>query len=165
MSVLIFLQGVFFPSLHNLVAKWAPPQEKGKFVAALLGGAFGTVITWPLAGALMESFGWAWAFYVPAIITLIACAFWMVLVADSPSVHPRITTDERDYIAKCMGDTVSNKKVNATIIRNPHIGMITVFFSRCACCRLWLRTSRWPHPFHSCHSCCCIMVICGACTS
>lgn len=93
------------------MSKWAPPDEKGKFVSALLGGAFGTVITWPLAGALMESFGWVWAFYVPAVITFIAMVFWFALVADSPSVHPRITTDERDYIAKCLGNTVSDKKV------------------------------------------------------
>lgn len=32
--------------MHNLIAKWAPPNEKGKFVATLLGGTFGTVVTW-----------------------------------------------------------------------------------------------------------------------
>lgn len=98
------------------MAKWAPPHEKGKFVAALLGGAFGTVITWPLAGAVMETYGWTWAFYVPAIITLIATVFWIVLVADSPSTHPRITAGEREYIAKSLGGTVSDKKVGGQIL-------------------------------------------------
>lgn len=27
-----FLQGVLYPALHKLVSKWAPPEEKGKFV-------------------------------------------------------------------------------------------------------------------------------------
>lgn len=44
------LAGVLYPSLHNLISKWAPPAERGKFISALLGGTFGTVITWPLAG-------------------------------------------------------------------------------------------------------------------
>lgn len=80
-------------------------------MAALLGGSFGTVITWPLAGALMEAFGWAYAFYVPAVITLVAMVFWLLLVADSPDVHSRISAEERNYIAKCLNGTVTNKKV------------------------------------------------------
>uniref|UniRef100_A0A1B0G4N9 Uncharacterized protein n=1 Tax=Glossina morsitans morsitans TaxID=37546 RepID=A0A1B0G4N9_GLOMM len=42
-----FIQGVLYPCCHNLISKWAPPDEKGKFVASLMGGTFGTVITWP----------------------------------------------------------------------------------------------------------------------
>jgi MFS transporter, ACS family, solute carrier family 17 (sodium-dependent inorganic phosphate cotransporter), other len=59
------LQGFLFPALHALVAHWAPPEEKGKFVSALLGGAIGTVVTWSLTGPLIENFGWDYAFYVP----------------------------------------------------------------------------------------------------
>lgn len=44
------LKGVLYPALHNLISKWAPPSERGKFISALLGGTFGTVITWPVAG-------------------------------------------------------------------------------------------------------------------
>lgn len=54
-----------FPALHALVAHWAPPAEKGKFVSALLGGAIGTVVTWSLTGPLIENLGWDYAFYVP----------------------------------------------------------------------------------------------------
>lgn len=101
---------MLFPALHNLVSKWAPPDEKGKFVSALLGGALGTVITWPLAGFLMESFGWAWAFHVPALITLITAILWFILVSDSPEKHPRIKLEERNYIETSLGDTVSKQK-------------------------------------------------------
>lgn len=44
------LAGVLYPALHNLISKWAPPSERGKFISALLGGTFGTVVTWPVAG-------------------------------------------------------------------------------------------------------------------
>lgn len=50
-------QGVFFPALHNVVSKWAPPDEKGKFVAALLGGNLGTVFTFQLTGVVTDVYG------------------------------------------------------------------------------------------------------------
>ncbi|KAJ6646704.1 Sialin [Pseudolycoriella hygida] len=102
--------GVLYPAMHNLISKWAPPNEKGKFVATLLGGTFGTVITWPLAGYLTESFGWVYAFYVPAAITAVVTLIWHLLVSDTPSNHPRIQNEEKDYISKAIGESLSNKK-------------------------------------------------------
>lgn len=106
-----FRKGVLYPSLHNLVSKWAPPDERGKFVSALLGGTFGTVATWPLAGLLMETFGWAYAFYVPAVIALFVTAIWFLIVYDTPAQHPRITAAEKEHIQKALGDNISTKKV------------------------------------------------------
>lgn len=103
--------GPVYPALHNLISRWAPPDEKGKFVAALMGGTFGTVITWPLVGVLIENVGWSYAFYVPALITLIMTCVWYALVYDTPQDHPRISTEERDYIDKQLGTVLSKEKV------------------------------------------------------
>lgn len=105
-------QGVLYPALHNLISKWAPPAERGKFISSLLGGTFGTVITWPLSGILIENLGWVWAFYVPAVITIILTIVWYMIVYDTPSQHPRISAEERDYIEKSLGDNISKKKVS-----------------------------------------------------
>lgn len=105
-----------YPSLHNIIAQWAPPDERGKFVSALLGGTFGTVITWPLAGILVESCGWSWAFYVPALITFVITFLWYTIVYDTPAEHPRIDSAEREYIEKALGDSISKKKVNKNYI-------------------------------------------------
>lgn len=102
--------GFLFPALHALVAHWAPPAEKGKFVSALLGGAIGTVVTWSLTGPLIENFGWDYAFYVPGVIGLVWCGFWWYLVHDSPDEHPRISDDEKKYILDAIGDKVQNTK-------------------------------------------------------
>lgn len=107
----VFLQGVLYPALHNLISKWSAPDERGKFISALLGGTFGTVATWPLAGLLMESFGWAYAFYVPAAIAIFITCIWLLVVYDSPAQHPRIAVEEKDYIEKALGDVISKKKV------------------------------------------------------
>ncbi|XP_058462887.1 sialin-like [Malaya genurostris] len=109
--------GVLYPALHNLVSKWAPPNEKGKFISALMGGTFGTVVTWPLVGVLIESFGWSFAFYVPAVLTAIVASFWLILVADSPAQHPRISQEERDFIEKSLGDTVSKQNLLPPIVK------------------------------------------------
>lgn len=117
--------------LDNLeIAGWAPKDEKGKFVSALLGGALGTgecseirraflkfyscfyilVITWVMLGIIIENLGWEYGFYIPALMTFAFVFFWYILVADSPSVHPRMSKQERDYIEASLGDTVSTEK-------------------------------------------------------
>ncbi|XP_055858837.1 sialin [Episyrphus balteatus] len=105
-----FLGGVVYPCCHCLISKWSPPQEKGKFVAALMGGTFGTVITWPISGIIVEGMGWPWAFYMIAIFIAIVTAVWFIIVDDSPAQHTTITTEERDLIQKSLGDSLSSKK-------------------------------------------------------
>lgn len=58
----------------------------------------------------MEAFGWDWAFYVCALITLLTAIAWFILVADTPAEHPRITVAERTYIEESLGNSVSAKK-------------------------------------------------------
>ncbi|CAH0725773.1 unnamed protein product, partial [Brenthis ino] len=108
--VIGLLSGFLFPALHALVAHWAPPAEKGKFVSSLLGGAIGTVVTWSLSGPLIENFGWSYAFYVPGIIGIVWCAAWWILVYDSPVHHPRISPEEKAYILEAIGNKVQSSK-------------------------------------------------------
>ncbi|XP_045451671.1 uncharacterized transporter slc-17.2 [Melitaea cinxia] len=117
--------GFLFPSLHALVAHWAPPAEKGKFVSCLLGGAIGTVVTWSLTGPLIENFGWSSAFYVPGIIGVVWCAAWWILVYDSPTQHPRISSDEKEYILKAIGDKVLSSRQNK--VNLPLLKILTSF--------------------------------------
>ena len=106
-----------FPALHNLVSRWAPKDEKGKFVSALLGGALGTVITWVMLGYIIENFGWQYGFYIPALITFVFVILWYIVVADSPAVHRRILKKERDHIEESLGDTVSHEKKVVPVLR------------------------------------------------
>lgn len=117
---LIHLQGVLFPAMHDLIAKWAPPDEKGKFCSGLLGGAIGTVITWPVAGVLMGYYGWPCVYYSTGAFTVFVSFLWWYLVADTPVVHPRITETEREYIEKSIGDMVSKEK-----LKPPYFSIMT----------------------------------------
>lgn len=106
------LQGVVYPSLHCLISKWAPPTEKGKFTGALMGGTLGTVVTWPILGAVIEIFGWKWAFFIPGIICIAWCIIWYIAVSNTPEEHKSISDDEKIYIAKCIGDSVQKTTVS-----------------------------------------------------
>lgn len=104
-----------YPALQSLIARWAPPAEKGKFVAALMGNTLGTVITWSLLGFIIQSMGWIWAFIIPAIIAAGWSVLWCFTVADAPSDHKFISEEERDYIDECLGTVVKKTKVHRDV--------------------------------------------------
>lgn len=107
---LVYYQGPIYPSLHYLIAHWAPPDEKGKFIASLMGNACGTIITWPLVSVLIEKFSWSVGFYVPAAITFVTALIWFYLVADSPLTHPRIALKESQYITQSLEGGLDKQK-------------------------------------------------------
>ncbi|XP_058791846.1 vesicular glutamate transporter 1-like isoform X2 [Phymastichus coffea] len=98
--------GITFPACHTLVAKWAPPDEKSRFVWSLLGGTFGTIFTYPMIAALAEKINWESGWYVPSLLLLFWCFFWWLLAYDSPNEHPGITDEEKNYIISSQAGTV-----------------------------------------------------------
>lgn len=82
----------------NLIAYWAPPGEKSKFMSSLSGGSLGTAVSWPMCGMIIEFLGWPAVFYITGGMSLAFTALWFVTVYDSPTKHPTISIKERDYI-------------------------------------------------------------------
>ncbi|CAD7089584.1 unnamed protein product [Hermetia illucens] len=111
--VVRFILGLFggplYPGFHDLISKWAPPDEKGKFVSALMGGTFGTVVTWPLCGLMTESLGYTWSFHMTAIICAIVGVIFLIVVADRPEKHKHITETEREYIVNSLKENVTKQ--------------------------------------------------------
>ncbi|CAB0031316.1 unnamed protein product [Trichogramma brassicae] len=102
--------GMTFPACHALVARWAPPAEKGLFMWTLLGGTFGTIIAYPMIGAIAENLSWEWGWYIPSFLLLIWCFVWRVLAYDSPLEHPGISDEEKTYIVASQAGTVQTIK-------------------------------------------------------
>ncbi|KRT84393.1 membrane transporter [Oryctes borbonicus] len=109
-------EGVTFPSMHAMLARWVPPLERSKFAAYVYAGAnFGTVVSLPVSGWLCSlDFlgGWPLAFYLFGIIGIIWFVFWMFLVYDSPSSHPRICRQEQAYILASIGPQDEDEKTS-----------------------------------------------------
>lgn len=103
------LQAPLYPAMHKLFDQWAPPDELGKFNGSLMGSSFGTIISWTISGVLIENFGWPYSFYGAATLTLAFCAGWWLVVYNSPAEHPRIATEEREYIEMSLVDSKVTK--------------------------------------------------------
>lgn len=106
-------EGVTFPAMHAMLARWVPPLERSKFAAFVYAGAnFGTVISLPLSGwlcSLEYGGGWPLAFYIFGVLGLVWFVFWLWLVYDTPGTHPRISRDERAYIERAVHTAVDDE--------------------------------------------------------
>ncbi|XP_025832317.1 putative inorganic phosphate cotransporter [Agrilus planipennis] len=100
-------EGVTFPAMHAMLARWIPPLERSKFAAYVYAGTnFGTVISLPLSGWLCSlefMGGWPLSFYLFGVLGVIWFIFWVFLVYDTPSSHPRIDRQEQAYILASIG--------------------------------------------------------------
>lgn len=76
-----------------------------------MGNTLGTVVTYPLAGAIVESIGWLWAFIIPGAVSLVWCVLWFFTVSNTPAEHRFISEQERDYITESLSGAVKKVKV------------------------------------------------------
>ena len=99
-------EGVTIPSMHALLSCWIPPAERSRAVAFASSGAqLGTVIGMLISGVLCDhgfAGGWPSVFYVFGTVGCVWSFAWFVLCYSSPSVHPRISVAEREYIEQSM---------------------------------------------------------------
>ncbi|CAD5121055.1 DgyrCDS9595 [Dimorphilus gyrociliatus] len=106
-------QGVVFPCMHSIWAKWAPPLERTKLVGLTYAGAqIGNVITFPISGFLCQ-YSWTAIFYAFGAYGVVWFLLWTFFVSDSPETHRQISQIEKDYIIESTGTkkTDSNYKV------------------------------------------------------
>lgn len=71
----------------------------------------GAALTFPLCGQLIHTWGWESVFYACGAMGVAWYAFWLLLVFDSPSTHPRITPEELTYITNALGKSICHRQV------------------------------------------------------
>ena len=87
-----------FPAALKVIAEWFPREDRSLAVGIVtVGPGLGAVISPPLLGWLIVSFGWPWAFLVPGAIGFIWLIFW-VRWFESPESHPGLDAAERKLI-------------------------------------------------------------------
>ncbi|PZC79555.1 hypothetical protein B5X24_HaOG216220 [Helicoverpa armigera] len=106
-------EGVTYPAMHAMLARWIPPLERSKFAAYVYAGSnIGTVITLPISGWLCTlefGGGWPLCFYIFGGIGVVWFIFWLLLVFDTPQRHPRICPKEVEYIVRSIGPQQEEK--------------------------------------------------------
>lgn len=97
-------QGVTFPAMMAMWARWAPPLERSRLTTMSSSGAnFGAFVALPLTGFICHSLGWPAVFYICGGAGCLWAVAWFILVSDEPHTHPRISKQEQDYIIHSVG--------------------------------------------------------------
>ncbi|XP_067118854.1 sialin-like [Centruroides vittatus] len=107
-------QGLSFPAMYNLIAKWAPIRERSALLSiSVSGNSIGTVLSMILGGYLCKyGFfgGWPSAFYVFGLLGFVLTILLAVLIYESPEVHPRISKQELIYIIENTPNVTDKKQ-------------------------------------------------------
>ncbi|KAK7869876.1 hypothetical protein R5R35_006680 [Gryllus longicercus] len=107
------LQGVVFPCLNAIWARWAPPLERSRLATTVASGCnVGTVIVLPLSGLLAAHVGWPSIFYVFGAGGVLWWALWWAQTADSPERDRRVSEKERRFIEEALGVDTATAKVS-----------------------------------------------------
>lgn len=93
------VQGVLFPSMNPMIVRWTAQTEQSKFYAlATMGGTFGTIFIYPICGLILDNYNWKAVFYVSALVALLWCTVWFLMVADDPAHSKIISKEELDFV-------------------------------------------------------------------
>ena len=71
------------------------------------------MLLFPLAGLLIDAFGWQYVFYFTGIFSFVWCGLWTLLAYDTPETHPWITEEEKAYIAAHQEKELKGERVKS----------------------------------------------------
>ncbi|OWF37697.1 Sialin [Mizuhopecten yessoensis] len=101
-AVVGFTSGGLMPATVQLLSRWAPQFERSRMLAIVNSGqSIGNILTFLLSGFIcMIPFqgGWPFIFYIFTAVNFLANLLWIVVVYDSPEVHPKASAREVLYI-------------------------------------------------------------------
>jgi ACS family sodium-dependent inorganic phosphate cotransporter len=98
-------EGVNFPSIQSVMAKWIPVAERSRVMGFTLSGiSVGNIIAFPLATWIMLTLGWRSVFYIFGLFGFIWCVFWLLGAANRPEEHTGIGSEELQYIQENRPD-------------------------------------------------------------
>uniref|UniRef100_H2LU42 Sialin n=1 Tax=Oryzias latipes TaxID=8090 RepID=H2LU42_ORYLA len=104
-----FGEGVTFPAMMAMWARWAPPLERSRLTTLSgSGSSFGAFLALPLTGYICEQLGWPAVFYICGGAGCFWAVLWFAFVSDDPRTHRRISDEERDYIINSIGPQVKH---------------------------------------------------------
>ena len=88
-------EGVTYPAMVALLAKWTPPSERSATMAFCSAGAYiGTAVSLPLCSEIMHRWGWRAVFYGLGGASLAWLIPFMIFVYDRPEAAPGIAAAE-----------------------------------------------------------------------
>lgn len=79
-----YFQSMGWSPIVKTVSCWFPRKTRGR-ASGILGSSyiFGSAASLALAGFIIGAFGWRWAFFLPAVITVIVAIHWFLKIRES----------------------------------------------------------------------------------
>lgn len=109
-------EGSAQPAGQKLVAEWFPSKERGLAGGVYnIGASFGAVFAPPLVAWAVLMHSWRLAFVIAGAIGLVWALLWLFYY-NSPARHPRLTAQERDYIASGQEARLAPQATRASIL-------------------------------------------------
>ena len=118
--MLIWAANGFFQSMGwapsvRIVSNWFPVNKRGK-AAGILGSSYqiGNVVSWALAGFVVGSLGWRWAFWVPAVITPLLALNWFLTIkekAEDVGFEPVEIARKSNGLRDTIKSTLQNRAI------------------------------------------------------
>jgi ACS family sodium-dependent inorganic phosphate cotransporter len=124
-------EGLNFPAIHSLTARWIPSQERSRAIAFNYTGLLlGTVVGLLLTPVFMVHFGWRWVFYTFGCLGFVWYVLWQRLATSRPEDHPSISPQELHYIQQNRPDVARADAVPWRLIfsKAPVWAVITAHF-------------------------------------
>ncbi|KAL1395653.1 hypothetical protein pipiens_011089 [Culex pipiens pipiens] len=98
-------QGVVFPCLLDLWARWAPPSERtNRVMVTFVGISVGTLKAMFIGELLVESVSWESVFYIFGVAGCLWCVAWFKMIRKSPDEDRSITDGEKEFIMQTLGN-------------------------------------------------------------
>ncbi|HNP34808.1 MAG TPA: MFS transporter [Woeseiaceae bacterium] len=124
-------ESVIFPASNRLVESWIPSNERGLANGLIFAGVgFGAGVAPPLISSIMIEHDWRYAFWVTAIIGIVALIIWLLFARETPQKHAHVGQAELDYIEADKIKRSVKSRTNSLapwrkIILNRHIALLT----------------------------------------
>eukprot|EP01116_Phalansterium_solitarium_P019357 TRINITY_DN5368_c0_g1_i1.p1 TRINITY_DN5368_c0_g1~~TRINITY_DN5368_c0_g1_i1.p1 ORF type:complete len:495 (-),score=115.78 TRINITY_DN5368_c0_g1_i1:133-1617(-) len=150
-------EGVNMPAVHAFCGLWLPLPERSKFVSTISSGQYiGTIFALGSAPYMIEWIGWPFVFYFFGALGFVWFVVGYKILTDTPSQHPRISPEEKSYIAShlAQGDASGEHVVALSdvpwkefFIRMPCYAIFVAHF--CHNVGWYIMTSWMPRYFSS----------------
>jgi MFS transporter, ACS family, solute carrier family 17 (sodium-dependent inorganic phosphate cotransporter), other len=120
-------EGVNFPSIHSLAARWTLPSERARVIALNFSGMYvGTVLALTATPAIIAHFGWPPVFYISGGAGILWVTAWLIRSSD-PEKSKHLSAGELALIIRSRSaESVARAVPWTRIAREPAVWAIVL---------------------------------------